>query len=59
MPTYTAPTKDLQFVLQDLLSLTAHPVPGYADLDRDTTQAVLDEAGKLAEQVLAGTQKAA
>ena len=29
------------------------PIPGYAELDRDTTAAVLEEAGKIARDVLA------
>ena len=53
MPTYTAPAKDMQFVLHDLLKISASDVPGYADLDRGFTGAILDEAGKLANEVLA------
>ena len=53
MPTYTAPTKDLSFVLHDLLSVHDGEVPGYADLDRDFTGAILEEAGKIARDVLA------
>ena len=53
MPSYTAPLKDMQFLLHDVLSVTASDVPGYADLDPAFTAAVLDEAGKLASNVLA------
>ncbi|MCV6595762.1 MAG: acyl-CoA dehydrogenase C-terminal domain-containing protein [Mangrovicoccus sp.] len=53
MPTYTAPTKDLQFVLQDVLGVSSLDTPGYDELDADTTGAILEEAGKLAEGVLA------
>ena len=53
MPIYTAPTKDMQFVLHDLLKIAQSDVPGYGDLDRDFTSAILDEAGKLANEVLA------
>ena len=52
MPSYTAPTKDLQFVLHDLLKLTASDIPGYADLEPDFTSAILEEAGKLTSEVL-------
>ncbi|MEL6549945.1 MAG: acyl-CoA dehydrogenase C-terminal domain-containing protein [Pseudomonadota bacterium] len=52
MPTFTAPTKDQQFILHDLLKIAEQDVPGYADLDRDFTDAVLTEAGKLAVEVL-------
>ena len=53
MPSYTAPTKDMQFVLHDVLKIAESDIPGYDELDRDITQAILDEAGSLAEEVLA------
>ncbi|WP_308917383.1 acyl-CoA dehydrogenase C-terminal domain-containing protein [Jannaschia sp. LMIT008] len=52
MPTYTAPTKDMQFVLHDVLSIADQDVPGYDDLDRDFTGAILEAAGQLATEVL-------
>ena len=52
MPSFTAPTKDQQFVLHDLLKIAEQDVPGYADLDREFTDAILTEAGKLAVEVL-------
>ncbi|SEN87813.1 acyl-CoA dehydrogenase C-terminal domain-containing protein [Palleronia pelagia] len=53
MPTYTAPVKDLQFVIHDTLKASEAATPGYDELDRDLTNAVLEEAGKLSENVLA------
>ena len=53
MPSYTAPVKDMQFLLHDVLKVTASDVDGYADLDDGFTAAVLDEAGKVASEVLA------
>ncbi|MGB7322714.1 MAG: acyl-CoA dehydrogenase N-terminal domain-containing protein, partial [Albidovulum sp.] len=53
MPSYTAPTKDLQFVLHEVLNLSGQNIPGYEDLDRDFTAAILEEAGKLNSEVLA------
>jgi acyl-CoA dehydrogenase len=53
MPSYTAPTKDMQFVLHDVLKITERNIPGYEDLDADFTAAILEEAGKLAMGVLA------
>ncbi|WP_146586737.1 acyl-CoA dehydrogenase C-terminal domain-containing protein [Puniceibacterium confluentis] len=53
MPIYHAPTKDMQFVLHDVLKMSEADIPGYGDLDRDTTLAILEEAGKLASDVLA------
>ncbi len=53
MPSYTAPTKDMQFILHDVLKIDADDIPGYGDLDRDFTTAILGEAGKIASEVLA------
>ncbi|MFU8898205.1 MAG: acyl-CoA dehydrogenase family protein, partial [Roseinatronobacter sp.] len=53
MPSYTAPTKDLHFVLHDLLQISTSDVPGYADLDADFTSAILEEAAKLGQNVMA------
>ena len=53
MTTYAAPVKDMQFLLHDVLQITASDVPGYADLDAGFTAAVLEEAGKVATEVLA------
>jgi alkylation response protein AidB-like acyl-CoA dehydrogenase len=53
MPSYTPPVKDMDFILHDLLKVGASDIPGYADLDRGFTGAILDEAGKLASEVLA------
>ena len=52
MTHYDAPVQDLQFVLHDLLHLSTLDVPGYSDLDDSFTAAVLDEAGKIARDVL-------
>jgi len=53
MTRYTAPVKDMQFLLQDVLQVTRAGIPGYDDLDAGFTAAVLDEAGKVASDVLA------
>ncbi len=52
MPIYNSPTKDMQFVLHNLLNVSAQDVPGYDDLDAEFTSAVLEEAGKVATDVL-------
>ncbi len=57
MPTYTAPTKDMQFILHEVLNVSGSDIPGYDEMDRDTTQAILDEAAKLSENVLAPLNK--
>ena len=53
MPIYDAPVRDMQFVLHDVLDVSSQDIPGYDELDRDFTEAVLTEAGKLATEVLA------
>ena len=53
MPSYTAPTKDMQFVLHDLLKVSQGDIPGYDELEPDFTNAVLEEAGKLTSEVVA------
>ena len=53
MPSYTAPTKDIQFLLHDVLKVSEQSVPGYDEMDRDFTSAVVEEAGKIASDVLA------
>ncbi|SFR42272.1 acyl-CoA dehydrogenase C-terminal domain-containing protein [Litoreibacter janthinus] len=52
MPSYTAPVKDMQFVLHDVLKVTEQDIPGYDELEADFTSAILEEAGKIATEVL-------
>ncbi len=52
MPTYTPPTKDQQFLLHDVFKISQSDIPGYDELDRDFTAAILEEAGKIAANVL-------
>jgi acyl-CoA dehydrogenase len=53
MPSYAAPDRDMHFILHDLLKVSQSDVPGYDELDPDFTSAVIEEAGKLASEVLA------
>ena len=54
MPHYTAPLRDMQFVLFDLLQAEAElaALPRHAGLDRETIEAVLEEGAKFASQVI-------
>jgi alkylation response protein AidB-like acyl-CoA dehydrogenase len=54
MPTYTPPLRDMQFVLHELLGVVDElkMLPAHADIDRDTVDAVLGEAGKFCAEVL-------
>jgi alkylation response protein AidB-like acyl-CoA dehydrogenase len=54
MPQYTPPLRDMKFVLHELLDAvpTLKAIPAYADLDVDTVNAVLEEGGKFAAEVI-------
>ena len=54
MAQYTPPLRDLQFVLHELLDVTSvfKDIPDYAEMDEDTINAVLEEGGKFAAEVL-------
>ena len=54
MATYTPPLRDMQFVMHELLQVEAdlQAMPAYADVDADTINAVLEEGGKFATEVL-------
>ena len=52
MPSYVAPTKDMAFVLNEMLKVQDCAIPGFSELEPDFTSAVLEEAGKIATNVL-------
>lgn len=53
MAEYTAPLRDMQFVIEELIGLDdVAALPGFEDATPDTVQAILDEANKLARDVL-------
>ena len=54
MPQYTPPLRDLRFVLHELFDVSAElkRLPPHAELDTDTINAVLEEAGKFAAEVV-------
>ena len=51
MPTYTAPTRDFDYLLHDVLAISAMKTPGYDELERDFTSAVLEEAGETRQEI--------
>jgi len=54
MAIYTPPLRDMQFVMHEVLNVTAdlQAMPVHADMDADTINAVLEEGGKFAANVL-------
>jgi alkylation response protein AidB-like acyl-CoA dehydrogenase len=55
MPQYTPPLRDMQFVMHEVLNVVDELklLPAHADIDADTINAVIEEGGKFASQVLA------
>jgi len=54
MPVYNPPLRDMQFVMHEVLNVTNDfkDMPQHADTDADTINAVLEEAGKFAKEVI-------
>jgi alkylation response protein AidB-like acyl-CoA dehydrogenase len=53
MAEYIAPLKDMQFVLKHVVGLDqVNTLPGWEDVTQDVVDAILEEAGKLASEVL-------
>ncbi|MBL8323508.1 MAG: acyl-CoA dehydrogenase family protein, partial [Rubrivivax sp.] len=55
MPQYTPPLRDMQFVMHEVLGVVDElkMCPRHAEIDADTINAVLEEGGKFAAEVLA------
>ena len=55
MPQYTPPLRDMQFVMHEVLNVVdeLRLCPKHADVDADTINAVIEEGGKFAANVLA------
>ena len=54
MPIYNPPLRDMQFVLHEVFDVAAElrAMPAHADTDVDTINAVIEEAGKFASEVI-------
>lgn len=55
MPNYQAPQRDIQFVMHEVLAMADHykTLPGSEDIDAEMIDAILGEAAKFSENVLA------
>ena len=53
MPSYNPPLRDMQFLMHEVFKVTDEfkALPKHADVDADTINAVLEEAGKFAAEV--------
>ena len=54
MPSYTPPLRDMQFVMHEVLNVVDDfkQIPKHAEVDADTINAVLEEGGKFAAEVV-------
>ena len=53
MAEFTAPMRDMQFVIEELIGREdVAALPGFEDATSDTVNAILDEANKMARDVL-------
>ena len=54
MPSYTAPTRDTRFIINEMLDLESYAeLPGFEAASADVTDAVINEGGKFCAEVLA------
>ncbi len=54
MPTYTAPTRDARFIINEVLDLASYNnLPGFESATPDMIETVVNEAGKFCAEVLA------
>ena len=60
MPIYTPPLRDQQFVMHEVLGAVdvLKAMPRYAEIDADTLNQVVEEAGKFCAEVLAPVNQA-
>ena len=53
MPIYHAPVKDVEFILNDVLQLESYGnIAGFSEVTPDLIRAILEEAGRLCEEVI-------
>ena len=52
MPQYNPPLRDIQFVIHEMLDAGKEfsELPAYQDVDKDTMNQIIEEAGKFASE---------
>ncbi|MEO9463058.1 MAG: acyl-CoA dehydrogenase C-terminal domain-containing protein [Marinomonas sp.] len=58
MPTYTAPTREMRFIVNEVLDVASYGnLPGFENATPDMIDTVITEAGKFCSEVLAPTNR--
>ena len=57
MHIYEPPLKDINFILHEFLNISGKDISGYDELTKEFTNSILIEAGKLAKEVIAPSNK--
>ena len=57
MHSYEPPLEDFNFILHDFLQIEKEDITGYSDLSPEFTKPILEEAGKLASEVISPSNK--
>ena len=57
MPIYSPPTREFLFLLYEIFEIDKLPIPGFKEYTKDFVKPLVEEAGKLASEVIAPTNE--